>query len=176
MLRPRRSHKQFADATRKFLGRTMRVAKRELFIFDDIRPDASDKFPRFPGFGGPHLLQHTPPLQDRSSLVIHPRTRNSLLMSWRFLRPLHRFATSLVSEFWHGIQLARGCNHLAGPPCVKKDLGRRHAFVSRTSTHARTKSLAIETAQLVAPTKPSDRITLQYLKRTRMQWSLSIDD
>lgn len=49
----------------------MRVAKRKFFIFDDIRPDASDKFCspicRLEG-----LLHRQHIFQDRSSLVIHP--------------------------------------------------------------------------------------------------------
>jgi len=51
----------------------MRVAKRKLFIFDDIRPDASDKFllPDLPS-REPYLLHRQHIFQDRSSLVIHP--------------------------------------------------------------------------------------------------------
>jgi len=67
-----------------------------------------------------------------------PGTRNSLLMFWRFLRPLRRYFPILQNRFWfwHDIQLARECNHLVGSLCVKEDLGKRCAFVSRTSTHA----------------------------------------
>lgn len=84
-----------------------------------------------------------------------PGTRNSLLMSWRFLRPFHRAILPLRqgrSQFWHDIQLApgergggEGCNHLAGLPCVTKNLGRGHAFVSRKSTCARARILVDET-------------------------------
>lgn len=149
----------------------MRAAKRELFIFDDIRPDASDKFCspicRLEG-----LTFYTGNIYISGSIAAHNSlgTRNSLLMSWRFLRPLYRYLPILQSRFWfwQDTQLARGCNHLAGPPCVKKDLGRRHAFVSRTSTHvcARKVSLAIETSNWLLHETLFDRIMSQYLNVT----------
>lgn len=125
----------------------MRVAKRKLFIFDDIRPDASDKSAlRFAVSEAlplyKHIYMYLSIYISRSIVVRNsPGTRNFLLMSWRFLRPFRRdppsFSFRIAPFSWHGIQLARGCNHLAGLPCVTKILGRGHAFVSRTSTRAR---------------------------------------
>lgn len=42
-------------------------------------------------------------------------TCNSLLMSWQFLLSFYRHPPIFRDPwFWHGIQLAQGCNHLAG--------------------------------------------------------------
>lgn len=125
----------------------MRVAKRELFIFDDIRPDASDKSaPRFAVSRGPYLYTGVYIFRDRSSPVTHPTRVIPYLCPDDFFAP--SIATPLspapvflflllpagIPDPWHGIQLALKHNHLVGLPCVKEDLGREYAFVSRTST------------------------------------------
>lgn len=123
---------------------------RELFIFDDIRSDASDKSAArdLPSWGALYPFTQayiTGSIAARNSLG----TRNSPLMSWRFLRSFH---CDFPAASWHspdpGMASSwhRGCNHLAELPCVKWSriliLGRPHAFVSsfRARLHARVRA------------------------------------
>lgn len=120
---PRRSHKQFATQ-HKFLARAMPCgwqSANSLFSTISGRMRAINSAPRFAVSGALPFTQAT---YISESIVARnsPGTRNSLLMSWRFLRPFHRYFPILQDRFWfwHDIQLARGCNHLAGPTCVKE--------------------------------------------------------
>lgn len=138
MLCPRRSRKQFTTQ-RKFLPRAV-PCEWQSSLFSTISgrmrainlfPDLSSRGP-FTFYTGVCI---SGPIAAHNSLG----TCNSLLMSWQFLRSFYRHPPIFQDPwFWHGIQLAQGCNHLAGLPCVKKDFGRRYAFVSRTSTRMST--------------------------------------
>lgn len=75
--------------------------------------------------------------RDRSLGRNSTGTRNSLLMSSRFLLPPFPqgapFPNFLlprnIFRSWHGLQLAQACNHLAELPCVNKpELGKLRAF------------------------------------------------
>lgn len=136
-LRSRKSRKQFTSH-RKFLTRavpcewqsasslfsTISGRMRTINLF----PDLSSRGP-FTFYTGVCISGS---IAARNSLG----TCNSLLMSSQFLRSFYRHPPIFQNRpwFWHGIQLAQGCNHLVGLPCVKKNFGRRHAFVSRMST------------------------------------------
>jgi len=136
-LRSRKSRKQFTSH-RKFLTRAVPCewqSASSLFSTISGRMRAINLFPDLSS-RGPFTFYTGVCISGSIAARNSLGTCNSLLMSSQFLRSFYRHPPIFQNRpwFWHGIQLAQGCNHLVGLPCVKKNFGRRHAFVSRMST------------------------------------------